>query len=165
MPDQRCRAGALPGAAGLDGSRGLRPGGCRRSPIPRLGAARRFGSLRWGEPAALRRSDIDVQAPTVRVVRQLTEQRGGGLVFRAARVRGWSAHRGDTRVDRVAPRRASGDLRPAGDDGVVFTSPQGTLLRHSNFLSSGMAASTNEGGRSSSGPFPRSAPFRKSACR
>ena len=40
-----------------------------------------FGSLRWGELAALRRSDIDVQARTVRVARQLTEQRGGGLVF------------------------------------------------------------------------------------
>ena len=40
-----------------------------------------FGSLRWGELAALRRCDIDVRARTVRIARQLTEQRGGGLVF------------------------------------------------------------------------------------
>ena len=33
-----------------------------------------FGSLRWGELAALRRSDIDFQARTVRVSRQLSEQ-------------------------------------------------------------------------------------------
>lgn len=37
-----------------------------------------FGSLRWGELAALRRCDVDVQARTVRVARQLNEQRGGG---------------------------------------------------------------------------------------
>ena len=40
-----------------------------------------FGSLRWGELAALRRSDIDFQARTVRISRQLSEQRGGGFVF------------------------------------------------------------------------------------
>jgi integrase len=40
-----------------------------------------FGSLRWGELAALRRSDIDFQARTVRISRQLSEQRGGGFTF------------------------------------------------------------------------------------
>jgi integrase len=40
-----------------------------------------FTSLRWGELAALRRCDIDMQARTVRVVRQLAEQRGGGFAF------------------------------------------------------------------------------------
>jgi integrase len=40
-----------------------------------------FTSLRWGELAALRRSDIDIQAPTVRVVSQLNEQDGGGFTF------------------------------------------------------------------------------------
>jgi integrase len=38
-----------------------------------------FTSLRWGELAALRRSDIDAQARTVRVTRQLNERDGGGL--------------------------------------------------------------------------------------
>lgn len=36
-----------------------------------------FGSLRWGELAALRRKDIDLAAATVRVERQLTELPGG----------------------------------------------------------------------------------------
>jgi integrase len=40
-----------------------------------------FGSLRWGELAALRRSDIDFQARTVRISRQLSERRGGGFAF------------------------------------------------------------------------------------
>lgn len=40
-----------------------------------------FSSLRWGELAALRRVDIDMQARTVRVGRQLTEPRGGGFDF------------------------------------------------------------------------------------
>jgi integrase len=38
-------------------------------------------SRRWGELAALRRYDIDLDARTVRVVRQLTEIRGGGQQF------------------------------------------------------------------------------------
>ncbi|HUZ54420.1 MAG TPA: site-specific integrase, partial [Streptosporangiaceae bacterium] len=40
-----------------------------------------FGSLRWGELAALRRKDIDLKAFTIRVERQLTETIGGGSVF------------------------------------------------------------------------------------
>jgi integrase len=40
-----------------------------------------FTSLRWGELAARRRSDIDIQARTVRVTRQMNERDGGGFVF------------------------------------------------------------------------------------
>ena len=40
-----------------------------------------FGSLRWGELAALRRVDIDLAACTVRVGRQLTETIAGGPGF------------------------------------------------------------------------------------
>jgi integrase len=39
-----------------------------------------FGSVRWGELAALRRYDIDLEAGIVRVVRQVTELSGGQLV-------------------------------------------------------------------------------------
>jgi len=39
------------------------------------------GSLRWGELAALRRSDIDFQVRTVRISRRLSEQCGGGPTF------------------------------------------------------------------------------------
>ena len=37
-----------------------------------------FGSLRWGELAALRRCDVDVKHGTIRVERSLTELAGGG---------------------------------------------------------------------------------------
>ena len=40
-----------------------------------------FGSLRWGELAALRRADVDLDARTVRVERSLTPIPGGGHEF------------------------------------------------------------------------------------
>lgn len=40
-----------------------------------------FGSLRWGELAALRRLDVDLAARLIRVSRQPTEARGAGLAF------------------------------------------------------------------------------------
>ena len=40
-----------------------------------------FGSLRWGELAALRRGDIDLEACAIQVDRQLTELVGGGSMF------------------------------------------------------------------------------------
>ena len=40
-----------------------------------------FGSLRWGELAALRRCDVDLTQGTVRVERSLTELGGGGYLY------------------------------------------------------------------------------------
>jgi len=40
-----------------------------------------FGSLRWGELAALRRCDVEAGLGTVRVERSLTEPAGGGYLF------------------------------------------------------------------------------------
>jgi integrase len=40
-----------------------------------------FTNLRWGELCALRRSDLDVDARTIRVERSLTELETGGLTF------------------------------------------------------------------------------------
>jgi integrase len=40
-----------------------------------------FGCLRWGEVSALQRSDVDIEAGTVRVRQAFTEQRGAGLVL------------------------------------------------------------------------------------
>ena len=40
-----------------------------------------FGSLHWGELAALRRCDIDTEHGTIRVERSLTELAGGGRMF------------------------------------------------------------------------------------
>ncbi len=92
-----------------------------------------FTSLRWGELAAPRRCDLDLAARTVRVIRQLTEVTGGGR-----------------RSGRPSPRRASvavtipevigpvvqwhlSCFTRHGDDSLVFTSPEGKPLHHSNF--------------------------------
>jgi integrase len=92
-----------------------------------------FGSLRWGELAALRRSDIDIQARTVRVVRQLSEQRGGGFVFGPPKSD--AGQRTVAIPDVITPDLAAHIMSHAasGDDGLVFTSPGGGPLRHTNF--------------------------------
>jgi len=92
-----------------------------------------FTSLRWGELAALRRSDIDAQARTVRVTRQLNERDGGGFSF------GPPKSEAGVRIVAI-PELITPDLaahimtyaRP-GDDGLIFTSPGGGPLRHTNF--------------------------------
>jgi excisionase family DNA binding protein len=92
-----------------------------------------FSSLRWGELAALRRSDIDMQARTVRVSRQLSEKRGGGFVF--------GPPKSDAGQRLVAiPEVITSDIAAhivtyavPDDDGLVFTSPEGRPLRLSNF--------------------------------
>ena len=92
-----------------------------------------FTSLRWGELAALRRSDIDIQARTVQVARQLNERHGGGFAFSSPK-----SEAGQRIV--AIPELVTPDLalhvmthaRP-GDDGLVFTSPGGGPLRHTNF--------------------------------
>jgi integrase len=92
-----------------------------------------FGSLRWGELAALRRADIDIKAGTIRVRRQLTETARGGLAF--------GPPKSDAGLRTVPlPDMILADLTghlaqfaQDGDDGLIFTSPEGTLLRHGNF--------------------------------
>ena len=91
-----------------------------------------FTSLRWGELCALRPSDIDMEARTVRVERSLTELQNGALAF------------GPPKSD--AGRRTVGFPELIGpvvrwhlscfaqeDDGLVFTGPAGAPLRRSNF--------------------------------
>ncbi len=92
-----------------------------------------FGSLRWGELAALRRCDIDMEARTIRVTRQLSEQPGGGFAF--------GPPKSEAGVRAVAiPEVIMPDLAlhimthaASGDDGLLFTSPGGGPLRHTNF--------------------------------
>ena len=92
-----------------------------------------FGSLRWGELAALRRSDIDIQARTVRVARQLSEQHGGGFAFGPPKSD--AGQRIVAIPEMITPDLASHIVTYAasGDDGLVFTSPEGAPLRLSNF--------------------------------
>jgi integrase len=70
-----------------------------------------LGSLRWGELATLRRTDIDLKAFTIRVERQLTETVDGGSVFGPTQVRRRTAHGAIAKRDRGGPRPASRPLR------------------------------------------------------
>ena len=92
-----------------------------------------FGSLRWGELAALRRGDIDLARRTVKVERSLTELPGGGYLY------GPPKSQAGNRIV-VFPDLITVDLTrhlavftAPGDDALVFTSPTGSPLRHSNF--------------------------------
>jgi integrase len=92
-----------------------------------------FGSLRWGELAALRRSDIDLEAGTIRVERQLTEMPGGGYAYGAPKSE--ASKRTVPIPGLVVPRIRwhLGRYTKSADDAPVFTSPTGAPLRHSNF--------------------------------
>ncbi len=90
-----------------------------------------FSSLRWSELAALRKEDIDLEACTVRVARQIYYPRGGGHTF------GPPKSRAGVRVvvfaALIIPDLAVHLDRIASPESLVFTSPDGKPLRHSNF--------------------------------
>jgi integrase len=92
-----------------------------------------FASLRWGEVAALRRSDIDAEARTVRIARSLNELPGGGYGFgppktaAGRRVVAFSATLTPYLTWHLARFTAP------DDDALVFTSPTGRPLRRGNF--------------------------------
>jgi integrase len=92
-----------------------------------------FASLRWAELAALRPCDIDLDACTIRVVRQLIEQLGGGSAFGPPKSR--AGRRTVPFSDIIKADLADHLERLDSDDdqALVFTSPMGTPLRHSNF--------------------------------
>jgi integrase len=92
-----------------------------------------FTSLRWGELAALRRSDIDIQARTVQVARQLHERHGGGFAFSPPKSE--AGQRTVAVPELITPDLAAHVMSHArpGDDGLVFPSPGGGPLRHTNF--------------------------------
>jgi integrase len=92
-----------------------------------------FGSLRWGELAALRRCDIDVQGRAVRVARPLSQPHGGGFAFGPPKSD--AGKRTVAIPELVMPDLAAHVMTYAapGNDGLLFTSPAGGPLRHSNF--------------------------------
>jgi integrase len=92
-----------------------------------------FGSLRWGELAALRRADVDLDGGTIKVTRSLTELPGGGYHFGPTK-----SEAGQRTV--AIPGVITSDLAShlahftePGDDALVFTSPTGRPLHHGNF--------------------------------
>ncbi len=92
-----------------------------------------FGSLRWGELAGLQRRDLDLDAGTVRVERQLMQLTGKGLVFTEPK-----SAAGKRTV--VIPELIIEDLRAHvkdftqdGDKGLIFAGPDDGPLRNTNF--------------------------------
>jgi integrase len=94
-----------------------------------------FCGLRWGELAALRRCDIDIETGTVRVARQLTEVLGQPPIFGPPKS---DAGRRTVVVPAMILPDISSHLAsftPPVADALAFTSPGGKALRHSNFRS------------------------------
>ena len=90
-----------------------------------------FTSLRWAELAALTPQNIDLDACTVRVTRQISYPPGGGHSFGPPKSR--AGRRVVPFPDLIVP-----DLRAHLDGlgqaaALVFTCPDGQPLRHSNF--------------------------------
>ncbi|WP_189250786.1 site-specific integrase [Streptosporangium pseudovulgare] len=92
-----------------------------------------FGSLRWGELAGLQCRDIDLDAGTVRVERQLMQITGKGLVFTEPK-----SAAGKRTV--VIPELIVKDLREHvkyfaqdGEKGLIFAGPDDGPLRNTNF--------------------------------
>lgn len=92
-----------------------------------------FASLQFGELAALRRCDIDLESCTVRVVRSLAQMNDGTLIDDEPK------SRAGRRVISV-PAEIIPELRwhlerfaQAGDVGLVFVGPKDGRLRRSNF--------------------------------
>jgi integrase len=92
-----------------------------------------FSSLRWGELAGLRRCDIDLEARTVHVVRQLTEISGRGIEFGPPKSRAGSRTVPIPALIIPVIRWHLSCFAQDGDEGLVFTSPKGLPLRHSLF--------------------------------
>jgi integrase len=92
-----------------------------------------FGSLRWGELAGLRRKDIDLANGAIRIERQLSEMPGGGYSFGAPKSE--AGVRTVPIPDLIIPRIRwhLATFSDAKDDALVFTSPTGSPMRHSNF--------------------------------
>ena len=92
-----------------------------------------FSSLRWGELGGLRRCDIDLTARTVRVTRQLNEVSGGGFEFGPPKSRAGKRSVPIPEVIISIIKWHLACLAEQGDEGLVFTSPAGEPLRHTNF--------------------------------
>lgn len=92
-----------------------------------------FASLRWGEIAGLQRRDLDLDAGTVRIDRQLIQITGQGLIFAPPKSKAG-------RRTVVIPDLIIDELREHvrkfaldGDEGLIFVGPDNGPLRNTNF--------------------------------
>ncbi|MFY9888796.1 MAG: tyrosine-type recombinase/integrase [Streptosporangiaceae bacterium] len=92
-----------------------------------------FCGLRWGELVALRRRDVHLDTATVRVTRQLTEVNGRAPQFTPPKT---AAGRRVVIIPSPVLPAVEEHLEAhalPGPDGLLFTSPEGKLLRNSAF--------------------------------
>jgi integrase len=93
-----------------------------------------FASLRFGEVTALRRSDIDLAAGTVRVARAFGEVRGQGLVAGPPKsVAGARTVAIPSMVVDELRDHMAGHVTGHGLSALVFTGPTGAPIRRGNF--------------------------------
>jgi integrase len=92
-----------------------------------------FASLRWGEVAALRREDLDVDTGTVSVRRQHVELDKGGLLVAPPKSRAGLRTVAIPQAIVPALRYHLGEFVGAEDDALIFTGQRGGVLRRSNF--------------------------------
>jgi integrase len=92
-----------------------------------------FAGLRFGELAALQRSDLDLDGCVVRVARSAAQMNDGRLIEQEPKSRAG-------RRTVAYPREIVGELRchlerfaEPGHDGLVFVGPKGGRFRRSNF--------------------------------
>ena len=92
-----------------------------------------FASLRWGELAALTRRNVDADIGFVRVVSSLTETDKGALFLGPPKSA--AGRRTVPLPALIMPvlRDHLDQYAQPGDDGLVFTGPNGARLRRSNF--------------------------------
>jgi len=81
----------------------------------------------------LRRCDIDLATRTVRVTRQLNEVSGGGSKFGPPKSRAGKRNVPIPEVIISIIKWHLACFAQQGDEGLVFTSPAGKPLRHTNF--------------------------------
>ena len=89
-----------------------------------------FASLRWAELAARCARDIDIDTRTVRVTRQISYPRGGGRLFGSPKPK---AGRRVVAFPDLIVLDLREHLAALNADDLVFTSPEGSPLQHSNF--------------------------------
>jgi integrase len=92
-----------------------------------------FACLRWAELAGLRRCDIDLVNLTLSVDRQLTETSEGKPSFGAPKSKAGIRTVSFPRVILPELREHLAAYAGAEDDALVFTSPSGKQMQHSNF--------------------------------
>ena len=116
-----------------------------------------FGGLRWGELAALRRCDIDLEAGTVRVFRQLAEQRGGGFAFGPPKSDAGKRVVVIPEVVMPVVRQHMGWVAQPGEETLVFATPTGGTAASQQLPAPCMAPSSPRGWATND-PLSRSAP-------